>query len=344
MIIMDYPSIHSLKIATMVTIVPLNGMINLKVCFIVLPVQHIEIKHKGKKKPKKIKLPISDISGSILSMATDDLKRGIIKTDKRAWKNAISIDISIPGHNVNMKLCKSKIQVAGAKALDDGYVSSNYIFEKLLKINAEMEYIRSIENIKDVMEKLKDATKGDFYIDDDVYNILDVEKLYEVTKFDQTLQSFLCRNASEYERHDVFWNTHESLIFSGTMCCSSDIEISKVLAAMTNINYDLGIEINMDVCAMLLNEEGYCVIYDNKYSRPKFIKIEIPYMRESTSDMKKGKVIACHTIMIFKTGKVTQSGPTIELMEPIYNDVREFVIRNREKIRVIKEEQFDIIL
>jgi hypothetical protein len=126
-----------LRVTTMTLIFGLKCKIDLNKIFYLLPITRIDFTPSSKARTR-YKIPHHNIPGSILSMRYGGQTRGILRTTSSThFKNSITIDISLKEKNVNIKLCTSKMQMCGAKSVEQGYDGANEIINKI-------EYISKI--------------------------------------------------------------------------------------------------------------------------------------------------------------------------------------------------------
>src|SRR5438105_1138890 len=104
------------------------------------------------------------------------------------------------------------------------------------------------------------------------------------------------------------------------------------ISTMANYNYDLGFLINRyELAKRMRDETDFTVIYDN--TKAYYIKLELPYVRDESFDLiRKKSEVPKHTLMVYKSGKVTQSGPGFELMKICYDKFRTEICRLRPYI------------
>lgn len=326
-------------ITTMVVICGIDSLIDIPKTFLMLPITYIEIP-ENKKKSKTVQIPHVETPGSILSMRYRGITRGAItkvstKSTKH-FKNSITIDMSISEKNVNLRLSTSTIHICGIKSENQIQETVNLIFDHLNILNTELIYIRDNPN---------DTLKCVRYIKMNLNNnkgILSIATPTDELKLNLRIFRFLMRNLREYASASVYLEEISYLV-SIPAVCRGPLTISKIETSMVNLNYDIGYEINRRELADILKTSypELIVDYDNTLNHS--VKVRIPFeIPEGMKIRRKKKKNSnpCHTFMIYKSGRVTQSGPCLELMEQIY--IRFFEIM--EEIRQNKLNNLDLHL
>jgi hypothetical protein len=152
--------LKSLKVTTMTLIFQLDCKIDLNKIFFLVPITKIPYELVSKARIR-YKIPHYNKPGSILSMRYRGMTRGILRsTSGKHFKNSITLDLSLKEKNVNIKLCNSKtrqqgskMQMCGAKSLEQGMEGAN---EVLNKINKIQEILDRMEEHPEIKEKCLD--------------------------------------------------------------------------------------------------------------------------------------------------------------------------------------------
>jgi hypothetical protein len=146
----------------MTLIFGLKCKIDLNKIFYLLPITRIDFIPSSKARTR-YKIPHHNVPGSILSMRFGGQTRGILRTTSSThFKNSITIDISLKDKNVNIKLCTSKMQMCGAKSLEQGYDGANEIISKIDFISkildkANSDPISKINTIEYIKQNIVDS-------------------------------------------------------------------------------------------------------------------------------------------------------------------------------------------
>jgi hypothetical protein len=131
------------------------------------------------------------------------------------------------------------------------------------------------------------------------------------------IANFLLDQAFDFERHDLYC-AHLDCIATIENVIEGEIEISNVLTSMVNYNYDLGFHVKRgELSDRIYGICGFVPIYENTYDHS--VKIQLPYeIPVSLKDKVKIRGNPKHTFMIYKGGKITQSGSCEELARGAY--------------------------
>lgn len=159
---MSYVDFKYIPVTTITLVVTLNAEINRILAFSILPITRINLPEQ-KRRSKKYKLPPHDVPGCILSMRFNGITRGIIRSNQDSYlKNSISIDISVKDKNINIKLSGHKIHMCGAKSLEQGWETAQYIVDHLVEVQAELDYMNEDDEMKtNTLEWIKNIIKGE---------------------------------------------------------------------------------------------------------------------------------------------------------------------------------------
>src|SRR3990167_4602113 len=143
----DIIPFESLIPTNIVYLAYLNSEINLDLAFLLLPITRVVMPRERRK--KTIKYPhLPDNPGAIFSLRKDGRCRGIVKGEGASMKNCVTCDMCIRDKNINTKIYKDKIHVAGAKKESHGNEAATLLINHLKKINEEFNHIKSLEITK----------------------------------------------------------------------------------------------------------------------------------------------------------------------------------------------------
>lgn len=146
MIIKDF---NDLKITTMTLILYFSSDIDIIIKHF-LPLVQVEL--ITKKIVKKNKLIHSDNPGDLIVPSEKILLENPGCFKNKAFKNAISNDISTKKKNINLKISKKNIQMAGASSIEDGIEAFYHIVNKLKRIQL---YLNNKEILLDSINWIK---------------------------------------------------------------------------------------------------------------------------------------------------------------------------------------------
>lgn len=147
--------LKALKVTTMTLIFQLDCKIDLNKIFFLIPITKIPYELVSKARIR-YKIPHYDKAGSILSMRYRGMTRGILRsTSGKHFKNSITLDLSLKDKNVNIKLCNSKtrqsgskMQMCGAKSLEQGMEGANEVLKKISHIQTILDRMEANPSLK----------------------------------------------------------------------------------------------------------------------------------------------------------------------------------------------------
>lgn len=157
-----------LKVTTMTVIARMKGRVNIEQVFPLLDITRLDLPPTIRQ-TKKFKIPYCGVPGAILSAKFQNITRGIVKSkSKRSFLNSITIDICTSKKNINAKLSGEIIQMCGPDSEELARETANHIITHLLKLQKELDYINSDEEVKNnTIEWLINNTVGEDYIIDE---------------------------------------------------------------------------------------------------------------------------------------------------------------------------------
>lgn len=310
-----------LKVTTMTVICQLEGLIDVDKIFPLLPITMVSLEDdynpKAKLQPTK--------NGDILSARYRGATRGVYRSG--SFKNSILIDMSTNTKCVNFKASKDKIQMCGARSMEEFTEVVNTFLGHVSIIRGMVKLIQDdLEGSKLVCDEFISLCREQFYICQSKLCCRLVLPVYERPTL---LQAYLLNQAESYSTTNdlrVQFDYILSIIDVG----DDEVKIDRMQSAMVNYNYDIGFNVNRWNLSILMNEVGqFQARYDNTIQT--YVSVQLPY--EPSEDMifkkKKGYY---QTFTVYKSGKVTHSGPCIEVMEEAYNlfnaalnDIREHI-------------------
>ncbi len=330
----SYTPLENLAATTMTYVVNLKGLINLEAVYELFPITPIELK-TARKNVKKIKIPyFPGKQGSIYHIKFKKDVRGVVKsTSSTYFKNIVSLDIGLVDKNVNVKISETSFQITGIKQNENLNECIGHL----------MKYFKDIQEILDYM---KDNSEAVALIDNWVLkNLKGINNTLNpmpqiIENLDLKILNFLTSYLFEFTNFEDYYTVFQWITSGQTLV--KDLEVLNNTLILTNYNYFLGFGINRDETAeRLKNETDFTVIYDNSVTY--YIKLEYAYIRdESFSKIRKKPEISKHSFLIYKSGRVTQSGPGYDLMKTVYDKFRTEMLRLRpfiERKLILTEEQ-----
>jgi TATA-box binding protein (TBP) (component of TFIID and TFIIIB) len=319
-----YPSFDTLPPTTMTYVVNLSGHIDLEAVYELFPIANVQLK-STRKNVKNIKIPhFRGKEGSIYRINYRNNTRGIVKSDsKKFFKNSVLLDLGLVDKNVAVKISNTTFHITGVKEISNLTETIGYLMKYLREIQENLDYMKEHpEEVTIIDNWVLKNLKGDNNALNSMPNVTE--------NLDLKILNFLTSYLPEFTNFDDYYTVFQWIIKGQTLITDLEVLDSKLI--MTNYNYDLGFLINRDELAeRLKNETDFTVIYDN--SETYYIKVEYAYIRDETfSRIRKKPKTPKHTILIYKSGRVTQSGPGYELMKGCYDKFRTEIARLRPYI------------
>lgn len=272
---------NKLRVTTMTLIFGLKCVIDLNKIFLLLPITKIDYKSSTKARTR-YKIPHHNVPGSILSMRYRGQTRGIIRsTSGTHFKNSITIDVSLKEKNLNIKLCASKMQMCGAKSVEQGYEGAYEMLKKIDYIcriiddansdlaskQATLEYAKknlkvsermwSLNNISSIIDKTLSRKLYDLLM----FKLMDLEK--NVSIFEPLVD----------EIYEVYQNMDHEIEYSKNVI---DKWVRESLSLMDKIEFRLPNEeemdnLNMDYLNFLVSDYQDYNCLDSLLSKINFI-------------------------------------------------------------------------
>jgi hypothetical protein len=293
---------------------------------------------------KKEKMPITGKSGDIVSIRYENFTRGISKPTT-PWKNAVSMDMCVGDHNVNIKFSNSSLHISGARSIDDGYIVSRHLQNMMNDIMDSICYLRSIDTLSFRLSKFKEKSIsdkiaifcGDTSTSCHLVNIPD--ESFAEDENDLEILNFLTRypntgNTGIYEFYEDYWAAIDNLLLFNRNhnICNTYDQFEDVDVCTANANSSIGFRLDIDNLYMLCHDLGYVAIPSTRLG---CLKVEIPYDGVQNERMNHNKKVQCTTIQIYRNGKTTHSSPDLNTL---YNTSEEFlriITNHRSRIELL---------
>lgn len=317
---MNIVDFDKLEPKTMTTLAFFQESVNIDLLYPLLPITPM-INTIQVRVSNKMKAPLCKIAGSIISVRYHGHQRGIFHK-KKSFKNGITIDIATQKKNVSAKIFKTKIHLCGITSIEMAEEASNYIVQHINKVQEDLDYLsQHEEETKNVMSWLRNLKMGDPVIV--VYNNTNVNRGHKIDiptiipkELDTKIVNILTKNIREFVLYEDFLTVTEWILTKKNVI-SEPLRIECIEKAMVNYNYEL--HFTIDPWALKQNidgKKGFNARYENAIDRS--VKIQLPYEQLHTKLIRRKDRPTCHTFMVYKSGKVTQSGPNQELMKEVY--------------------------
>lgn len=312
-----------LQVTTMTLVIKLSGNIDVNSAVYLFPVIYVPVKNG--RASSKCKLPKSEIPGTIFSARRKGFARGVVRNTSNPFKNAATIDISTSRKNVSIKLSPHSVQLCGASCKMDGTEAVDQIIlhlERMEGIIAKMKKLPT-EAIN-AANWVKSASKG--------------EKIPQVGEAETEVEEHYVKIPTcappETLRRDfveVFLPLCDDFLYHRPLCAVFDhiLNLEKIITdgpvrilnmgeVMVNYNYSLGFEVNRTMLNKYIDgRNGFISRYNNALASSVTIELPYPPRGDAVARRRKNK-IPHHTLLVYKSGSVTQSGPGEALMRDAY--------------------------
>ena len=176
---MSVVNFENVKVTTMTAIAILEGDVVIDATFPLLPITKLKLDERTRSNKKfKIPWPGNQYIGAIFSAKYSGITRGIVKTVKKSFRNAISLDICASTKNISAKLTKNKIQITGADSKQIAEETANHIINHLFEIQKNLDYIKSHPQERDeTIRWMMRETRGDnFIINEETQEIIELDE------------------------------------------------------------------------------------------------------------------------------------------------------------------------
>lgn len=319
------PKFEDLRITTMTVVMTMEGKVDLDSIFNLLEIVRLDADVLPRRSTTKIKMPFCAIPGSIISARYQGRTRGLLKSKGKGYfKNSITIDMSASSKNVNLKLSSNKIQMCGASSEAMALEAGKLIIQNILRVDDMLSYMNDhpTESLQ-VVAWIKKHVKGDLCVIPVeglggpmmIHTIQLPEAL--PTNLNQEIALFLLKQAPDFLSYDEYC-AHLDKVLTLKSVVERPLSIRQIKKVMVNYNYDLGFKIDRWNLALKMHRlNGFTTRYDNTVDYS--VTISLPYTLPEESNIHRRKNKNPHHIFIvYKSGLVTQTGPSEELMKSAY--------------------------
>ena len=146
----------------MTVVINLQGWVNIIQAFPLLDITRMKIEESSRR-CQKFKIPYPGFPAAILSATYMGFTRGIVRSsNKKYFRNSITIDVSTKEKVVNLKLSANGIQMCGPTSDEMALEAANHLIDNLYRAQDMMDYIISHpKEATDASEWVREHTKGD---------------------------------------------------------------------------------------------------------------------------------------------------------------------------------------
>jgi hypothetical protein len=245
--------------------------------------------------------------------------------------------MSVPDKNINLRLAPNSIHMCGIKSAKQANMTVDLLINHINTIQREVDYMaRNQDETQNCINFLQNNIRRDgntLYIPDEAF---------DNNKVNRRILNIICTNMSEYQRVDAFM-IEARWIAGIDEVVNETIKLKCMNYSMVNYNYSLGFKINRRKLSEHINTvNGFEIDYENAINHS--VKITIPFEIPEGANIRRKKKKdeqPKHTLMVYESGRVTQSAPSPELAEGIYYRFNATVrllrnmIRKQPKIRIV---------
>lgn len=328
---MNIPEFKKLSPTTITSINYLNCLICVSSLYWFLPLTAFVV---PKDKKKKIKIPLGN-PGEILSVRYYGSSRGSIPSNKY-FKNAITMDLSITGKNVSLKVSGNSIHITGCKSESQCKEALGVILGHINQLRSLKFTETDVSNIKILSKILLENVKKN------------KEPLSEENKkiiYSKVLDIVPCMNKFVWNWLDIESESNIILFAESIKNITTDFIISKIPVeleynynAMVNYNYDIGFifdekksTINrIELVKAIDGLNGFLANFDNAIQHS--VTVESIYDKKLSKSKNNKMKTPRQIFLIHKSGKVTHSGPGGELMEETYYNFMKTIVQIKDRI------------
>jgi TATA-box binding protein (TBP) (component of TFIID and TFIIIB) len=254
-----------LSVTTMTVIANLSGVVDINAFHHFIPITKIE--NTFSRTASKCKLPHCKIPGSIISLKGPQGARGIVKNQRRAFKNALSFDVSTTVKNINMKLAPESMQMCGASSMKDAKEATEHVIRHIKNAqniideinNDKTTYFKTVNWVKKntkgkKIEIIDQETGGKIY---DYEIVLPESSIPEDVsqKISDVLISFF--TCGDFYNHRDFCAKLD-YINKYTKIYDNPIEVIKISAVMINYNFSLGFPVERIILNESMSRRSLC--------------------------------------------------------------------------------------
>lgn len=276
--------------------------------------------YKYKKKSKKIQLPPElNFPGKIISMRYLNEVKGINRsTDLTPFPHSIILDVGTgQGRFVSIKL-STTIQITGPNSEDMAMMVVNSVVGKIIWCQESLELARANLELSIKIRDKMIANRNGFENGNGFENVNEEIDLSDLSETEEEIGKRLYhffRSRTKYKSLDHLINFFQ-FVFSEGSLYQGEMTIGKPEYEMVNLHFHLGYPINQTKMTEVMNIYPFEASFKSiKNSSP--VVVLYRYLKEDRNTNKKS--LKKHTFRINQSGHVKYSGPSLDLMEPVYN-------------------------
>lgn len=329
------------KITTMTAIVDFDGEIDIDTCFplfnpIPQPTDSVPIKKK------KMRPNLYTQAGDIISASYRGITLGMVSSKKdNDFENSIALNVFTGEKVVNVKLARTCAHISGAKSRKMAHTAVRFLINSLLHIQELLDWrMEQPEQSDEILRWIEAVTKGEtlLYCTTPIKQKREVTPLLKTTlkiptteniptHLYQPLVNYILATSAKCSDYNAYQAQLQWIYNLGNISIiEKPLSITKVRCVMVNFNYSLGFKVRRVALCKAIENSGsmfkarYSNIYNNSVTCTYPCQIE------------EGKPPRYCTLLIYVTGRVTQSGPNPEWGMFVYKEFILLIERIRQYI------------
>jgi len=221
--------------------------------------------------------------------------------------------------------------MTGARKKEHIQSGVNCLFYHMKRIKNTMD---KIKDNHDIIDWFIENTKGEF---SDHLQDFTIKKPEKFPSFiDAETYDVMMSYTIEYEKYSEYSKRINYFINSKSIY-RGELNLIRINEIMLNHNYSLGFEIDRQILNDIINRYGKTSNYKSNFNNmlQPYVKIEIEYTYDTTQGVnRKPNKVGKDTVMVYRTGSITQSGSTMERTKKIYYEFCDIILNNYFEVKI----------
>lgn len=335
------PAFEQMKSTLIVGQCNFSENINVGIASYLLPITYVS--PINSKCSSKNVYPLTPI-GNIISMRIKEKNIGLITSEKNSFPNSLSIKMSIGHKYLDCKLCEKLVHFTGVSKEDDITIGANLIIEHLNKLDDFLTYIKNnrsqAENTINWVLKMtlgpKETRVNNLEFDthivaqEELYDTINNNELVIPNCHNKEFTEYLLGYRHRMTDHKDLTNRLLSILKIENNITTKNIDIISNEVHMINYNYKLDFRVNRNMVNTIFDGKfGFSTRFD--LDKNSYVALDLPLNDSYVNSKKKSKK---HTILVHKTGSVTQSSPNRTLAKEAYLKFMALVLTYKDQIKL----------
>nr|QBK90009.1 MAG: transcription factor TFIID [Pithovirus LCPAC101] len=180
-----------MNITNIVSVIHLDGEIDMDVCTNLIVINHRNYKIVGRKKKNNLPSYVHN-PGDIIFVGRKNIKRGIIRSEKNNFKNAMIVDIACDDKFLNARVSKNKIHFTGARSTEMVRQATSYLIKNIKYVQNLLDNANDNPKMRDkYVNHLINSCRGDkFVVAHRTDYILDDEDYMKIDEINDIIKDF----------------------------------------------------------------------------------------------------------------------------------------------------------